>query len=117
MAINEKDTAPAPVAKDEQLRAILEEKSGCKVYAKWHMDFRCYRYYFEKAGEHEWHYILDVYQGDVHEQTANELLGYLEKANWLKVIEKYAGKKIPFFMDKKFAVESKFHPWPKPRAQ
>lgn len=96
----------------ELLRAQLSQKSGCIVHVEWNADLRCYRYYFEKSEDREWRYILDIYQGDVQEQTANELLDHLERAKWLQVLEQYAGKKLPFFMDKKFVHETAFHPWP-----
>lgn len=96
----------------KELLAYFQEQTGCTISRDWKMDFQCHRLYFRKGQEREWRYILDVHQGDLEEQHADEIIQHLNAANWQKVLETYSGKRVPCFKDKRFADPDTFREWP-----
>lgn len=97
-------------SKVEHLRQWLSEQSDTPVHVQWQSDDQCYRFYFGER-EQDWRYILDVYKGDIDEQTAPAMIENLAARDWLGILRSSARKLVPYFMDKAFK-SGEFRPWP-----
>jgi hypothetical protein len=95
-----------------QLLVYFGEHTGCTVSPDWKIDFQCHRFYFRKGQERGWRYILDVYQGELEEQEADEIIQHLNTANWQRVLETYSDKRVAYFKDKRFGDPNSFQEWP-----
>jgi hypothetical protein len=90
----------------------LSQQSECTVRTSWQSDHKCCRFYFEKDSDKGWRYVLDIYQGDIEEQSATELIGHLNAAKWRQVLQVNAAKRAPYFKDKAFRTKE-FRAWPR----
>jgi hypothetical protein len=99
--------------KIEQLSERLSKASGCSLCHDWKIDFLGCRFYFRSAEHRGWRYILDVNDGDIEEQSVDQLLANLEASQWQKVLSDYSGKLVPYFKDKEFVPETGFCRWPR----
>jgi len=104
----------AAQSNDEQKVRRLEEHfasaTDCEVTCEWQTDFLCWRFYFQRAHGRRWQYILDVYKGDIEEQSADELTELLEKAKWQHVLRVSSGKRVPCLKDGRFSPATRA--WP-----
>jgi hypothetical protein len=96
----------------QTLKAHFQEQTGCAVFTEWKYNYSGHRFYFQEKDGRDWLYIVDIYEGDVEEQTASEIIANLNAANWRKVVESHAGKSVPLFKDKRFANPASFREWP-----
>jgi hypothetical protein len=54
-----------------------------------------------------------VFDGDIEEQSVDELFDNLEASQWLKALQTHSGERVPCFKDKQFVPATKFRKWPK----
>ena len=98
--------------KAKQLATYLGEALQCTVCIDWKSSFRRFRFYFERQGQAEWTYILEVEQEQLNEQSLEDLLAALERGHWKEVLQTNSLIRIPLFRNGEFAPETEFFPWP-----
>jgi|SRR6266404_825577 len=96
-----------------KLMDYFQERSGCTVSHDWNIDLQSHRFYFHGDKERGWKFILDVHQDDVEEQEVAEIIQHLNVANWQKVLEIHAGKRVAYFKDCRFSDPTAFREWPR----
>lgn len=102
-------SASAELRKKE-LREYFSKQSGLEVHdnavqGRWPLR---HGFYFDKAGN--WQYILDI-SLDEMERELKDIIGDLETAKWLEVLQSHAGQSVPFFTQGKFAAPTEFRKW------